>query len=285
MDSKGRLKQYKKQVELVLDELLPADKTTLSQAMRYAVLSGGKRFRPLLTLATYASLQDDWENMVSFACAIELIHNYSLVHDDLPLMDDDDLRRGQPTCHKAYGEDIALLVGDALLTLAFEVIANAPILPEYENVRGKIVGELGQQSGFEGMIGGQFLDVTLSPDKISKHEFQTMIQKKTGALIQASVKIGALLGNASSRQMEALVEYGKNIGFAFQIRDDMHDWIEDTTGKSPVRANSVAIFGLEKAEKYLKEYIDNAETALERIKPETADLHYLANMLQQEQKG
>lgn len=285
MNCRERLNQFKKLVDLKLEELLPADETVLSRAMRYAVLSGGKRFRPLLTLATTAGLKADWEKAVSFACAIEFIHNYSLVHDDLPLMDDDDLRRGQPTCHKAFGEEVALLVGDALLTLAFEVLAHARLLPEHEAVRGKIVGVLSRQAGYAGMIGGQFLDVTLSPNNISREKFLMLMQKKTGALIQASVKIGAYLGHASPLQEEALAEYGKNVGLAFQTRDDIKDWTEDTAGDRPVRANSVAIFGLEQAEKNLQQYINSAVTALERIAWEAGELRCMADMLQLKKKG
>lgn len=285
MSCSDRLKYYKEQVDRKLDELLPAENTELSRAMRYAVLSGGKRFRPLLTLATVESLNAELKSALPFACGLEFIHNYSLVHDDLPLMDDDDFRRGKPTCHKVYGEDIALLVGDALLTAAFDVLAHAPLLPEYEAERGKIIGEVSRQAGYSGMIGGQFLDVTLSSDKISEDEFHVLIQKKTGALILAAVRIGALLGNASPRQLEALTEYGKNIGLAFQTRDDINDRVEDAAKQSPARSNSVSLFGPKLAEKMLRDYVDRAITALDRIVLESDELRCLAYKLLQVKKG
>ena len=273
------LKRKKNAVEAQLQVYLADGDTVLSQAMQYAVLSGGKRFRPLLTLAASECLGVEEQTALPFACAIELIHNYSLVHDDLPAMDNDDYRRNQPTCHKAFGEDIALLVGDGLLTLAFEVLARAPLAGEREHIRKTILAEISCRSGIRGMISGQFLDITLSPGKITPTEFHEMIYKKTGCLILAAVKTGAFLGEASPSQIQAFQEYGRNIGLAFQTRDDILDTGEDTQETEQIRSNSVSLYGMEGAKKRLGDYVTLAINALEEQFLASEELCFLAQRL------
>ncbi len=285
MDAGKSLKQKKSVVDTALDSILPGDGSVLSQAMRHAVLSGGKRFRPLLTLSTGESFGADQKTALPFACAIELIHNYSLIHDDLPCLDNDDFRRGKPACHKAYGEDIALLAGDGLLTLAFEVMASSPLKRQAASLRGEVITEVSRSAGVGGMIGGQMLDVTLTSAGVSKEEFQSIIEKKTASLILASVKIGALLGQASFSQLDAVCNYGKNIGMAFQIRDDILDSEEDVYGIGVTRPNAITVYGYKKSKERLERYISLAIAALDKISLDTKELKFLAEMLLKVKKG
>lgn len=278
MDVKKRLEQKKAAVEQELERLLPRDDTVLFRAMRHAVLSGGKRYRPLLALSSGECFGASQELVLPYACALELIHNYSLVHDDLPSMDDDDVRRGQPTCHKAFGEDIALLTGDSLLTLAFEVLATAPLDEGLFPRKEQILKEISHLAGVSGMIGGQFMDITFSPENMTEETFHDLILKKTGALITASVKTGAILGGAGGSELEAVEKYGHNVGLAFQIRDDIHDSAgEDAKDRS--RPNYVAFFGLETARNRLKDCVEAARSALDEAALESEELHHLASIL------
>jgi geranylgeranyl diphosphate synthase type II len=219
------------------------------------------------------------EDSLPFGCAVELIHNYSLVHDDLPSMDDDEFRRGKPTCHKAFGEGIALLVGDALLTLAFEVMASAPLGINSDAKKERSIAELSRLAGTEGMIGGQLLDITLTPESISEELFHELVQKKTGALITASVRIGAILGGADDSRMEAITRYGENIGLAFQIKDDLLDTMEDTQREDVYRPNSVSLFGLDQTLERLDAFVARGIEALERGAVASPELRFLAEML------
>jgi geranylgeranyl diphosphate synthase type II len=192
----------------------------LHQAMRYAVLNGGKRLRPVWVLAAAEACGGGRAQALPAAVAVELVHCYSLVHDDLPAMDDDDLRRGRPTCHKVFGDGVAILAGDALLTLAFEVLAQEI---EDRTVAAHLVSELAQAAGHAGMVGGQVVDI-LSEGTASSTELLDYIhRKKTGALIRASVHMGALCAGASKAQLGALSAYGDRVGLAFQIADDILD--------------------------------------------------------------
>lgn len=273
------LNQKKSVVDTKLDSLLSGGDSLLFQAMRYAVLSGGKRFRPLLTLSVSECFGADQKIVLPFACAIELIHNYSLIHDDLPSLDNDDFRRGKPTCHKVYGEDIALLAGDGLLTMAFEIMAGSLLKGQTANVRGKIINEVSKLVGVGGMIGGQALDISVAPEEISEETMHDIIEKKTACLIIASVKTGALLGGVSASHMDAICNYGKYIGLAFQIRDDILDSVEDISASVVTRPNSVTIYGIKKARQKLENYIRLAKTALEKISSDTKELVILAEML------
>lgn len=279
MNIQDQLDQKKKSIDRELERILSQEDSLLFQAMRHAVLSGGKRFRPLLVLSTGECFSVGGEVLLPFACGLELIHNYSLVHDDLPVLDNDDFRRGQPSCHKAFGEDVALLAGDSLLTLAFEVIAQAPVDKRLVPGKELVIQEISQLVGAKGMVGGQLMDITLSPEEISEKDLQELILKKTGALIIASIKTGAILGEASAPQLEALVEYGRNIGTAFQVRDDIRDAIDEGEKRHPPRPNYVFLHGHEEAKKRLKKFVEDGIKALEKASLESDALHYLARRL------
>ena len=276
MNVQDKLAQKKKSIDRELERILSQEDSLLFQAMRQAVLSGGKRFRPLLALSTGECFSVGEDVLLPFACGLELIHNYSLVHDDLPLLDNDDFRRGQPSCHKAFGEDIALLAGDSLLTLAFEVIAQAPVDKRLILGKERVIQEISRLAGARGMVGGQLMDITLSPEEISEGNFQELTLKKTGALIIASLKTGAILGEASAPQLEALVEFGRNIGMAFQIRDDILDSIDEGKKRHQPRPNFVLLHGQEEAKKRLKKFVEDGIMALDGASLKSEELHHLA---------
>lgn len=279
MKVEDRLSQKKKAVDRELELILPEEDSPLFQAMRYAVLSGGKRFRPLLALSSGECFGVSQDVVLPFACALELIHNYSLIHDDLPSMDNDDFRRGKPSCHKAFGEDIALLAGDALLTLAFEVLARAPVSANLQSQKEQLIIEIGHLAGVRGMIGGQLMDITLSPEELTEETMHELILKKTGALIVASVKTGGLLGKAGNSEFKAIVQYGRNIGLAFQIRDDILDSEGEERREKKLSPNYVSLFGNEVSEQRLKSFVGIARSALEETSLESEELHYLASKL------
>lgn len=217
---------------MALQRWLPTETTVpehLHAAMRYASLDGGKRVRPVLVYATGSALGVPPEQLDGPACAVEFIHAYSLVHDDLPAMDNDDLRRGKPTCHKAFDEATAILVGDALQSLAFEVLATDPAMVAEPACRLAIIRELAVASGSRGMAGGQAIDTAAEGKRLTLEQLQAMHSYKTGALIKASVRFGALSNpETTATQHAALDRYAEAIGLAFQIRDDILDVEGDT---------------------------------------------------------
>ena len=244
----------------------------IHDAMNYSLFAGGKRFRPTLLLMSYEAFKLDFETALPSACAIEYIHTYSLIHDDLPSIDNDDYRRGRLTCHKKYGEAIALLAGDALFAEAFDLIADKQ--KAQENVLVDIIKELARASGSSGMVGGQVLDVVLSGKKdIKREELYYIHSNKTGKLISAAAKIGAKLAGANSKELEAIEKYANNLGMAFQIHDDILDEVGDSKvmGKSAgsdrkqEKATFPAFFGLDKAKKKANESTEAAIEALNGI--------------------
>jgi len=279
MDVEERLRQKKEAVERELERILSQEDSLLFKAMRHAVLSGGKRFRPLLAFSSGECFGVSQDIVLPFACALELIHNYSLVHDDLPSIDNDDYRRGQPSCHKAFGEDIALLTGDSLLTLAFEVMAQASLEENLLPRKEKVLREISHLSGVKGMIGGQLMDITLKPEELTEEVFHDLILKKTGGLITASVKTGALLGGAGDSELEAIGRYGQNIGLAFQVRDDILDTAQEADKGVLSRPNYVSQFGLETAKRRLHNFIETARGVLDKASLESEELHTLASKL------
>lgn len=279
MSIEDRLKQKREAVNRELERLLSGQDSLLHQAMRYAVLSEGKRFRPLLVLSSAECFGVSQEASFPAACALEFLHNYSLIHDDLPAMDDDDFRRGKPSCHKAFGEDIALLAGDALLTLAFEILASAPVSTRDLAVKVLIIEEVSRSAGVDGMIGGQLLDIKSSPDQMTEESMTDLMLKKTGSLISAAVKVGALLGKASQSQMDAMVKYGKNIGLAFQIRDDILDYSEDTPDSFVRRPNSAAFYRVGEARLRMKKLVTAGIQALDEASLKSEELRFLARKL------
>ncbi len=272
-----RLREKKAAVEDYMAKALAGDESLLFAAMRYAVLSEGKRFRPLLVLASGESFGVSQEVLLPFACAIEFIHNYSLIHDDLPSMDNDDFRRGQPSCHRAFGENIALLAGDGLLTLAFEIMLQAPTPEAFSRRKLEAIAEVSRQAGPEGMIAGQFLDITLPVEELNEEQMIALMQKKTGALITASVKVGAIMGGASAEEMKAVEEFGRKLGLAFQVRDDILDAAEEGSSRSSVmKPNFVHWAGKERAYQFLRELVGEAVEAMKRIGRLTEEIRFLS---------
>ncbi len=261
-------------VDAKLDELFHAPRAELAliyQAMRYSVINGGKRVRPLLVYAACEALGGSPERADAAACAVELIHAYSLVHDDLPAMDDDDLRRGQPTTHKAFDEASAILAGDGLQSLAFEVLADAQRNPLPAEVRLDMLSHLAKAAGPAGMVGGQAIDLGSVGQWLDQGALEIMHRHKTGALIEASVRLGALAsGEADSLSLRALQDYAQAVGLAFQVQDDILDVESDTAtlgktqGKDQANHKPTypALLGLDAAKIYALELRDLALHAL-----------------------
>lgn len=236
----------KNTVDQALDAFLPAEEkspSVIHKAMRYSVFSGGKRLRPIMTLATAELLGKEIETVLNVACGIELIHTFSLIHDDLPCIDNDDFRRGKPSNHKVFGEAIALLAGDALLVSGFELIVkNAEVKGIKKQSILKVIKEIAYYIGTENMLGGQVEDISLGKENIARDDLYNMYMKKTAALICASIRAGAILSGANLRQLKALTRYGENIGLAFQIADDLLDIMQDQREmKKPTYPNQYGI--------------------------------------------
>jgi geranylgeranyl diphosphate synthase type II len=226
MDLKRYLKEKKKIIDDFLRKYISEKKRdrecprNLREAMSYALIGSGKRIRPILSIAGYEAAGGTSDSMVPVAAALELVHTYSLIHDDLPAMDDDDFRRNKPTVHKVFGEGTAILAGDALLTDSFHIISRSKAGPK---ALINVITELARASGPEGMVGGQTVDLLLEGRKARKKDLLYIHTHKTGALIRASVRIGAIMANASPSRLKALTEYGEKVGLAFQIVDDILD--------------------------------------------------------------
>lgn len=232
------------------------------KAMNYSLLAGGKRLRPVLALATAELLGADCDEVMPFACALEMIHTHSLIHDDLPALDNDDLRRGRPTCHKAFGEAVALLAGDALLNKAFEVMAEAAAKMNDPAKGARIMQKVGNASGTEGMMGGQVADLRCEGKDITEDQLRYMYAKKTGALLKAPFLIAIeAAGKTGTDEERKLLEYSETIGLAFQIKDDVLDVVGDAKllGKEPGRdaadgkTTFASLYGVAKCEKILEE--------------------------------
>jgi len=244
--------------------------TEVVDAMRYSLSNGGKRIRPVLALEFAKACGADRNDALDFACAIEYIHTYSLIHDDLPCMDNDDMRRGKPSCHKQFGEDTALLAGDALLTHAFEIVGNSDLS---DDKKAMAVSLLAQNSGVTGMIGGQVIDLKFEKGNPTVNELLTVYKLKTGALISAACLMGCIAAGASSKQLSAASKFAYNLGIAFQIQDDILDIIgdEDKLGKpvgsdeSNNKTTYVSIVGIEKAKHDVKILTDNAIKELDNF--------------------
>lgn len=259
----------------------------LAEPIHYSVLNGGKRIRAMLVHAACLLASGNVENALSAACAVEFLHSYSLVHDDLPAMDDDDFRRGKPSCHKAFGEASAILTGDALQALAFEILATSPRLNE--ELRLHQVTALAKAAGCQGMIAGQSLDMALTgcATKATLETLETMHEGKTGALICASLAMGAYAANAEHKIHEALAVYGKAIGLAFQVQDDILDETSDSeilgkpqgSDKEKGKATYVSLLGIEGASRYLLTLLNQANEALSDFKSEADPLRWLARYI------
>ncbi len=233
MEFKALMQQYQERAEAALESWLPTvdtEPSRLHEAMRYACLNGGKRVRPVLVYAGGSALGIPLEQLDAPACAVEFIHAYSLIHDDLPAMDDDNLRRGKPTCHRAFDEATAILAGDALQCLAFQVLTNDTAMKASPDQRLAMIAELAHASGSRGMAGGQAIDIAAEGKQLTLEQLQTMHRYKTGALIRAAVRLGALSAHKiSDAQHAGLDRYADAVGLAFQIRDDILDVVADTS--------------------------------------------------------
>jgi len=276
----NKIAGWKRLVEEELEKILQGD-SPLLRAMRYSVLSGGKRYRPLLAFASGEAFGVSPAEVLPFAASVELIHNYSLIHDDLPAMDNDDFRRGIPSCHRAFGQDMALLAGDALLTLAFETLTGGSLSPGCERRRIALIGAFARAAGLDGMIGGQVLDISLSPEEVTEENSWDLIRRKTGALIRLSARVGALLTETSPEQMAAIERFGDRLGLAFQVRDDIQDAGQDAGEMRPARPNIASRFGGEKARGYLDCFIQEGMSALEELPGPTEALRHLGMLLKE----
>jgi geranylgeranyl pyrophosphate synthase len=279
MNVRERLEAMRRDVDAELARLLATGDEALSEILRYAVLGGGKRFRPLLLLSAGEAFGAGRASLLPYACAVELIHAFSLVHDDLPAMDNDDMRRGKPSTHKAFGEGPALLAGDGLLALAFETMARAPSASKCGGSKDTALGEIAAAAGVGGMILGQWLDIHLRPGQADEAAFVELVRKKTGALIRASAVSGALVAGAPADALAAMAEYGEAVGLAFQLRDDLAD---AGRSASPTGVNAVAFFGRAETISRLEAEVRRARAALERGKIASPELCFLAEGLAEE---
>ena len=281
-----RSQEYKEYLEQFLKEYyafcnkLPQNQ--LFEAMDYSLMAGGKRLRPLLTMEFCRLCCGDWQKAAPFASAVEMIHTYSLIHDDLPSMDNDDFRRGRPTNHKVYGEALAILAGDALLTDAFMIAASQP-LDDPEKL-ALAISVLANYAGACGMVGGQVLDISSEERQLTEREVLDIQTRKTGALINAACVLGVIAGGGDEDKIEAAAQYAAGIGLAFQIRDDILDVIgtQEEMGKgvgTDANKNTfVRLYGLEKCEELVQKYTDLAINALD-VFEDTEYLITLANAL------
>ena len=290
-DIEQTLQTWRERTEKALQHWLPSNTTTpsrLHEAMRYSVLGGGKRVRPIMVYASGMAVGATEDTLDAPACAVELIHAYSLIHDDLPAMDDDDLRRGQPTCHKAFDDATAILAGDALQSLAFHILSKYTDSSLPADHRLEMLDTLAIASGSRGMAGGQAIDLDSVGKEISIAELENMHIHKTGALIRASVKLGALCQpESNARDLEDLDHYAKCIGLAFQVRDDILDEESDTEtlGKTQGADRALnkptytSILGLDAAKELIQELHDDAVARLERFGNNAEALRWLARYI------
>lgn len=275
---------YLDEINSALKEYLPTADDVVSQAMRYSVENGGKRIRPALLLEFCRVCGGDYKKAVPFACALEMIHTYSLIHDDLPCMDNDDFRRGKPSCHIAFGEEYALLAGDALLTLAFETAMKSNLSAE---ITVKAAKELAKAAGVMGMVGGQVLDLQNECKKVGVSDLQKTDELKTGELIRAACVLGCVCAGADDKKIAAAEKYAHDIGIAFQIVDDILDVTsdEETLGK-PIgsdeenqKSTYVSLLGIEKSRKTAEELTLNAQKALDAFDGDVTSLKDFAEKL------
>jgi geranylgeranyl diphosphate synthase type II len=291
LDLKAYLEERRSLVNRALSAYLPAVRGPafrVVQAMHYSLFAGGKRLRPILCLAAAEAVGGGQEEALPLACALEMIHTYSLIHDDLPAMDDDDLRRGQPTCHKQFDEATAILAGDGLLTEAFYTLAAAaPRFQGREAMLLEVQQLLSEAAGYRGMVGGQMLDLMAEGRRITLKELEIVHRLKTGALLIAATRAGALAGGGSRPQVAALTAYGERFGLAFQITDDLLDVEGEAAemGKAPgmdekrQKATYPALLGLETSRQWAGRLVQEALAELEPFKERAAPLRELARYL------
>jgi len=286
---KTYLVSRQKLIERALDRYLPKANTkpaTLHRAMRYSLFAGGKRLRPILCLAATEASGGKIRNALPLACALECIHTYSLVHDDLPSMDNDDFRRGRPTCHKVFGDAIAILAGDGLLTIAFEIVSSAKPTSRYDT--SSLLREIAVAAGSQKLIAGQVADLEAEGKNVKRDQLQFIHQNKTAAILKSSVRLGAMSANADAKKLSAVTRFGQRLGLAFQIIDDILDLTQtsEILGKSAgkdvaaKKATYPAVIGLDKSRAEARRLTRQAHNALSVFRSRDAEpLHALANYL------
>jgi geranylgeranyl diphosphate synthase type II len=289
MNLKEYLRSRQKEIDHALDRYLPKANTkpaTLHKAMRYSLFAGGKRLRPILCLASAEACGGKIRDALPFACALECIHTYSLVHDDLPSMDDDDFRRGRPTCHKVFGDGIAVLAGDALLTIAFEIVSTAKPTPRY--YMSILLREIAVAAGSQKLIAGQVADLEAEGRNVKRDQLRYIHENKTAAMLTSSVRLGAMSANADAKKLRGITNFGRGLGLAFQVIDDILDVTQtsEILGKSAgkdvaaKKATYPAVIGLEKSRAEARRLTRQAHNALSVFPSGQAEpLHCLANYL------
>jgi len=286
---KSYLVARQKLIDRALDRYLPKANTkpvTLHKAMRYSLFAGGKRLRPILCVAAAEACRGKIENALPLACALECIHTYSLVHDDLPSMDNDDFRRGRPTCHRVFGDGIAILAGDALLTIAFEIVSKATPSRRYDMTA--LLREIAVAAGSQQLIAGQVADLEAEGKRVKRQQLQFIHKNKTAAILKTSVRLGAMSANATTAELSAISRFGERLGLAFQIIDDILDVTQtsEVLGKSAgkdvaaKKATYPAVIGLQKSRAEARRLTRQAHDALSMFSSSDAEpLHVLANYL------
>jgi geranylgeranyl diphosphate synthase type II len=289
MNLKAYLRARRKEIDGALDYYLPKTNVkpaTLHKAMRYSLFAGGKRLRPILCLAAAEACRGKVSNALPLACALECIHTYSLVHDDLPSMDNDDYRRGRPTCHKVFGDGIAVLAGDALLTIAFEIVSRAKPAPRYD--MSILLREIAVAAGSQKLIAGQVADLEAEGRKVKRDQLRFIHENKTAAILKSSIRLGAMSANADAKKLRAVTQFGHGLGLAFQVIDDILDVTQSSEilGKSAgkdiaaKKATYPAVIGLEKSRAEARRLTRQAHDALSVFRDDEAEpLHCLANYL------
>jgi geranylgeranyl diphosphate synthase type II len=289
------LQSKRKQIDRAIDKIIGqrTDSSIIVSAMRYSLMGQGKRIRPILCIAASQAVGGQAEDVINVACALEMIHTYSLIHDDLPAMDNDDLRRGKPTCHIAFDEATAILAGDALLTLAFEVLSSI----ESGNINNplkwlRVINIIAKAAGYKGMVEGQVKDIASEGNLLGLSDLEQMHALKTGALIEASITTGAILGNGSFDQIEHLNIYAKNIGLAFQVVDDILNVEGDPavmgkdvgTDRARKKSTYPFILGVEKSKEFAKNLVNNALQALDYFDNKSDPLRAIAHYIIERKK-
>ena len=288
MNLKIYLKLRQKKIDRALDRYLPQESvkpTTIHKAMRYSLFAGGKRLRPILCLAAAEAAGGKIDNALPFACALECIHTYSLVHDDLPSMDNDDLRRGRPPCHKVFGDGIAVLAGDALLTIAFEIVSRAKPTRRYD--MSILLREVAVAAGSRRLIAGQVADLEAEGHQTDREQLRYIHENKTAAILTTSVRLGAMSANANPKQLDAITKFGRTLGLAFQVIDDILDVTQtsEKLGKSAgkdvtaKKATYPAVIGLNKSRAEARRLTRQAHNSLSIFDGKAEALHTLANYL------
>mgnify|MGYP003369224270 CR=1 FL=1 len=290
MEFKQTLIEKANYIENLLNEYMPKEEgyqKTIIEAMNYSLKAGGKRLRPILTLEACKIVGGNEKDCIPFAVAIEMIHTYSLIHDDLPALDNDDLRRGKKTNHRVYGEDMAILAGDALLNYAFEVMLSNSINKENPKKYLTAINEIAKSSGIHGMIGGQVVDIQSENKKISKEKLDYIHSNKTAAIIIGCMRSGAIIGDANDKDLDKITKYANNIGLTFQIIDDILDIVGDESklGKNVGsdidnhKSTYPLILGLDKSKEIAYKLIKEAKDSISSIGEDTKFLHDLADYI------